>query len=59
MRLARIRKRAGLTQRELAGRIGIAQGTLAQVECGDRRLWPKLRRTLAEELNVPEEKLFR
>lgn len=36
--LRRVRKRAGLTQAALAGRLGVAQSFVAKVEGGERRL---------------------
>jgi len=48
----------GITQTKLAARLGIAQSNLSAVENGRLAPWPKLRRELAELLNVDESKLF-
>ena len=52
------RRMAGLTQTELAKRIGIAAPAIVQVERGHRKPWPKIRRDIAEALGYPEEELF-
>lgn len=52
------RRMAGLSQLELARRIGINATAIVQVERGDRKPWPKLRRGIAEALGYPEEELF-
>ena len=53
MRLARARKRVGLTQRELAKRCGVSQPQLATIELGKR--WPTLPQLsrIARVLGVP------
>jgi transcriptional regulator with XRE-family HTH domain len=56
--LARARIAAGLSQKDLAARVGIAQGTLSAVENGWRVAWPKLRAACAAELGIPEDTLF-
>lgn len=57
--LREVRIRCGLSQTKLAARVGIAQGLLSDIELGKRWPWPKLRRALAEALEVSEEELFR
>ena len=48
----------GLTQRELAQKINQSSSTISQILGGFRKPWPKLRREIAEALQVPEGKLF-
>ncbi|MBE3563855.1 MAG: helix-turn-helix transcriptional regulator [Hydrogenibacillus schlegelii] len=57
-RLALIRRSQGIAQVELARRSGVSASVIAQVERGDRRAYPKLRRNLSEALGVPVEALF-
>jgi DNA-binding XRE family transcriptional regulator len=56
--LARQRTAAGLTQRELAQRLGVAGGTLSAIENGWRIPWPKLRADCARLLGIDEDILF-
>jgi transcriptional regulator with XRE-family HTH domain len=56
--LARRRKQAGLSQHELAQRLGISQSLVCAIECGTRDPWPKFRAGCAEILGVPEDELF-
>jgi len=46
------RKERGLTQAELAQRIGIAQRTVAAYECGERRPSVDVAKRLARELGM-------
>lgn len=45
-RLQELRKRAGLTQQELAVRAGVSLGAIAQLESGRRR-FPRIKTALA------------
>ena len=50
--MAARRKEKGLTQAELAQRIGIAQRTVAAYECGERRPSVDVAKRLARELGM-------
>ena len=50
-RIRELRKRAGLTQIELAERIGLSQGQLSNLENGDRSLSLEWLRRIARALN--------
>lgn len=56
--LARERIAQGLTQEQLAARLGIARSTLSSVENGHVKPWPRLRADAAEVLGVTSETLF-
>jgi transcriptional regulator with XRE-family HTH domain len=56
--LARRRQQRGLSQRELARRLGIAASTLSSVENSWRPSWPRLRDDCARILDYPQEMLF-
>jgi transcriptional regulator with XRE-family HTH domain len=47
------REKAGISQAELARRIGVSSPLLCQVEKGIRMAWPKLLRRAAEVLQIP------
>lgn len=51
--LAARRKEKGLTQAELAARVGIAQRTVAAYECGERRPSVEVAKKMAKELDIP------
>lgn len=51
--LAVRRKEKGLTQAELAARVGIAQRTVAAYECGERRPSVDVAKKMAKELDIP------
>ena len=51
--LAARRKEKGLTQAELAARVGIAQRTVAAYECGERRPSVDVAKKMAKELDIP------
>jgi putative transcriptional regulator len=53
-----LRKKSGLTLIELGRTIGINSTSLVQVEKENRKAWPKLRKQLAEALEVQEDILF-
>lgn len=57
-RIRELRERVGMSQSELARRIGCGQSTLSEIETG--RIDLKLRRmeAIAEALNVPISDLF-
>lgn len=57
-RVREVRERAGLSQTRLACLVGVAQGVLCNIELGYVRPWPKLRRLIAEALQVDEQELF-
>jgi len=48
-----IRKLAGISQRTLAARVGIAPAYLSQIEHSERHPGPEVLRRLAGELGVP------
>jgi transcriptional regulator with XRE-family HTH domain len=52
------RREKGLSQTKLGLRLGIHPTNITMVEREHRRAWPKLRKQLAEELNVVEDQLF-
>lgn len=58
-RTAFLRKRAGLTQAQLASRLGVARTTLVAIENGERRLEPHEVLSAAEALGVPVHDLMR
>lgn len=58
-RIKEFRKRQGLTQRELASRIGTTQQNLAQYENGKRRPKPETIQRIAKALDIPESFLTR
>ena len=51
-RLAARRKEKGLTQSELAQRVGIAQRTVAAYESGERRPSVEVAKKMAQELGI-------
>ncbi|MBN2099870.1 MAG: helix-turn-helix transcriptional regulator [Dehalococcoidia bacterium] len=53
-----VRVGRGLTQSKLARLVEVPESQLCAVERGRLHPWPKLRRRLAEELQVPENELF-
>ena len=57
-RVREYREKAGLSQTELARRVYIACTNLSAIECGRLAPWPKVRRALAEVLDVSENDLF-
>ncbi|MEM5008355.1 helix-turn-helix transcriptional regulator [Priestia megaterium] len=52
------RRKKGLSQTQLGIRLGIHPNNITMVEREHRRAWPKLRKQIAQELDVPEEQLF-
>lgn len=59
MKLSKLREKKGWTQERLVRKIGVSRGLIAQVEVGDRRPYPSLKKRIAEVLGVPEEKIFK
>ncbi len=57
-KLAEVRQDRELRQRELAAALDIARSTLASVETGHTRPWPKLKRDAARILGLEESELF-
>ncbi len=57
--LKEYRQRAGLTQEELAGRVGVRRETIARLEAGLYNPSLKLAIDLSRTLGVPVEELFR
>ena len=57
-RLAEERERLGLTQAQLADRIGVSASSISAVENRHVRPWPKFRRAAAQALSIPEDELF-
>ena len=56
--LVEARKRRSLSQRELAALAGISPHTLSDVERGLRRPMPRVRRQLANALNVDPQQII-
>jgi transcriptional regulator with XRE-family HTH domain len=48
MLLAKLRKQAGLTQQQLAERLGVSQPSISQMEAGDEMYVSSLSRVIAE-----------
>lgn len=57
-RIEFIRREKGIKQKVLAEAVGDWACNIAQIERGIRRPWPKIRRAMAEVLNVRESDLF-
>jgi putative transcriptional regulator len=53
-----IRRNNGISQTELGRQIGINPTSIAQIERGHRKSWPKLRKQLSETLGIDENLLF-
>lgn len=58
MKLSKARKKRGLTQSQMAQKMGVSRCAVAQVEVGIRKSWPAFRRKAAEVLDMDEERLF-
>lgn len=52
LRIRMLRERRGLTQRQLASQIGTEEQFVAQVEAGNERVRPRMRRKFAQTLGV-------
>ena len=57
-KLAEVRQERDIRQRELAAALEVARSTLASVETGHSKPWPKLRRDAARFLGLEESELF-
>ena len=57
-KLAETRQGRDIRQWELAAALNVARSTLAGVEAGHNKPWPKLRRDAARFLGVDESELF-
>jgi len=57
-RLKAARKRAGLTQAELAEKVGVGRVSIARIETGTRKPSMDLALTIARELDTTAEALF-
>lgn len=57
-RIEFLRREKGITQKDMSSMIQVRQATFAQIERGHRRPWPKIRKAIAEALEVQEEDLF-
>lgn len=57
-RLELVRRGKALTLKQLAEKVGVGEGLVAQVEGKHRRAYPKLRTELAKVLGVDEQRLF-
>jgi transcriptional regulator with XRE-family HTH domain len=53
-----IRQALGISQAELARRVGVNASLLSRAERGEIRPWPRLRRATADALGVSEMVLF-
>ena len=51
-RIAKLRKRANLTQKQLAGMVGVSGGMIAQIERGTKTLSLQLGKMIARALKV-------
>jgi transcriptional regulator with XRE-family HTH domain len=58
-RLKELRKKAGLTQRDLAVKLEVPRGTIGRIELGDRRVDVAEFHTILEVLGVNPEREFR
>ncbi len=57
-RLKEHREKAGISQTELAWRAKMAGQNISAIERGKLSPWPRVRKALAEALDVPESELF-
>ena len=57
-RVKQARKRAGLTQKALAERVGVGRVSIARVEAGTRKPSMQLALAIAREVEEPVEALF-
>lgn len=58
MKLQALRTGAGLTQQELAARVGCAQSEISRIERGERRVSVERLRQLAVALEIPAARLL-
>ncbi len=59
MNLGKLRKKRGLSQKQLAEAVGVSRGLISRVENGWERPYESLRQRIAEALDVDEKELFR
>jgi transcriptional regulator with XRE-family HTH domain len=52
------REMLGITQAELARRVGVDQSLISRIERGEVKPWPKIRREAATALGFDEDLLF-
>ena len=52
------REELGLSQSKLARLVGVPESAMSDIELGKRRPWPKVRRELANVLEMPQSELF-
>ena len=57
-RVREYRHKLGITENELAKRVGIASPNISNIELGKMMAWPKLKHALSQVLKVNEETLF-
>ena len=57
-RVRLIRQALGISQAELARRVGVNASLLSRAERGEIRPWPRLRRATADALGISEMVLF-
>ena len=57
-RLAVLRKDRGMTQADLARRLGLSPSSVSAVENQHTRPWPRFRRECSKIFGVPESELF-
>jgi DNA-binding XRE family transcriptional regulator len=57
-RIKEARKRAGLTQKELADRVGVGRVSIARIELGTRKASMELGLAISRELGATAENLF-
>jgi transcriptional regulator with XRE-family HTH domain len=58
MKLQALRAGAGLTQKELAGRVGCAQSEISRIKRGERRVSVERLQQLAVALEIPAARLL-
>ena len=56
--IRKLRRKRGLTQKELAGKMGISQPHISKFEHGRIKPWPKAMRNLTNVLEASEEDLY-
>lgn len=54
----RVREALGVSQADLAARLGIHAGLLSRLERGLTQSWPRIRRDLAHELGLELQRLW-
>ena len=57
-RVRELRVRAGLSQTEVARRIGVSAPNISALEASQITAWPKLRRSLAQILKANQREIF-